>query len=121
VTDSTTVVTEADVERLAPGQWVWDANGTPRCLVDTYVAWPQRMFMSESGAGFTGIPHVTYPLTLAELAESPEVCQHRRTQEMGHCLRCGRVVAEARPQPADPRELAQLRAVLAATSRKDPT
>ena len=120
----TTIATPADVDQLTPGQWVWDANNQALCLVDTYVGWPQRMWMDRRGGHFVvaidATDIVAYPLTLAEVAEPDDTCQHRQTQEMGHCCRCGRVVADPRPQPASPGELAHLRAVLAATSRKDP-
>lgn len=114
-----TVATPADAAVLSAGQWVWDANGEPLCLVDTCIGWPQRMWQHQGGHAWTAIDNVPYPLTLAELDESDYACPHASTQECGHCRRCGRVVAEPRPQPASPEELAHLRAVLAATSRKD--
>jgi hypothetical protein len=119
-----TIATPAEVEALPPGQWVWDANGTPLCLVDTYVGWPQRMWMDRRGGHFViaidATDLVAYPLTLAEPDEPADACQHARTQEMGHCLRCGRVVADPRTQHFAARDLTNLRAVLAATTRKDP-
>lgn len=75
------------VADLPVGQWVWDVNDTPMCLVDTNVGWPQRMFMSNGGSAYTGIKHVEYPLRLADVADG---CPHSwGTNECGHCKRCG--------------------------------
>ena len=115
-----TIATPAEAAVLALGQWVWDADGTPRCLVDTHIGWAQRMWMSQGGAAYTAVDGVPYPLTLAEPDEPADFCAHARTQECGHCRRCGRVVAEPRPLLAEPGALDELRAVLAATSRRDP-
>lgn len=113
MTDTVNVDTPAEVDALPVGQWVLAANDRSYCLVDTYVAWPQRMWMSPGGTGHTGIEHIPYPLRLADLDEPDEACTHQwGTQEMGHCKRCGRVVAEARPMPASEGELAHLRAVV---------
>jgi hypothetical protein len=92
----TTVASPAAVNALQPGQWVWAPDGTPLCLVDTHVGWPQRMWMHQDGRSYTAVDRVPYPLTLAEINEPPDACRHRRTQECGHCTRCGRVVAEPR-------------------------
>lgn len=87
------VATPTEVATLPLGQWVLDANGTARCLVDTHVGWPQRMWMSQGGRGYTGIEHIPYPLQLMELNEE---CPHSwGAQECGHCRRCGQVIAEA--------------------------
>lgn len=107
------VETPADVSDLPVGQWVVAANDCKYCLVDTCIGWPQRMWMSPGGTAHAGIEHIPYPLRLAGLVEPEDACTHRwGTQEMGHCKRCGRVVAEARPAPASERELAELRAAL---------
>lgn len=120
MTDTCTINTPAEVAALPLGQWVVAANDRKYCLVDTYVGWPQRMWMSPGGMGHTGIEHIPYPLRLADLIEGEDACTHEwGTQEMGHCKRCGRVVAEATPMPADPEELEHLRAVLRAVEGGD--
>lgn len=109
-----------EVETLPVGQWVVAANDHKYCLVDTHVGWPQRMWMSPGGMSHTGIEHLPYPLRLADLDEPEDACPHEwGTQECGHCRRCGRVVAEARPQPASEQDLERLRAVLRATQGSD--
>lgn len=116
MTDDVTLVnTPEEAAELPVGQWVVAANDRKYCLVDTCVGWPQRMWMSPGGTCHTGIEHIPYPLRLAYLDEPEDVCTHEwGTQEMGHCKRCGRVVVEARPMPAAPAELEQLRAVVRA-------
>lgn len=101
------------VADLPVGQWVVDNNDRKYCLVDTYVGWPQRMWMSPGGMSHKGIEHIAYPLRLADLDEPGDACAHEwGTQECGHCRRCGRVVAEARPMPASDEELSHLRSVV---------
>lgn len=121
MTDQSLINSPDEVGGLSVGQWVIAANGRRYCLVDTYVGWPQRMWMSPGGVSNTGIPHVVYPLRLADLDEPDAACPHAwGTQEMGHCKRCGRVVAAARPAPASQQELDRLRAVLSAVEGGDP-
>lgn len=109
------------VADLPVGQWVVDASDRKYCLVDTYVGWPQRMWMHPGGMAHTAIDNIAYPLRLADLIESEDACPHSwGTQEMGHCKRCGRVVADVRPAPASKQELAQLRGVLKAVEGGGP-
>jgi hypothetical protein len=113
--DASLIETPEDAAALPVEQWVVAADDRKYCLVDTYVGWPQRMWMSPGGMSHTGLEHIAYPLRLADLAEPEDACPHSwGTQECGHCKRCGRVVAEARPMPASEQELDQLRAVLRA-------
>lgn len=92
---SNTIFTPEEVDALPVGQWVVDADGTARCLVNTNVGWPQRMFMTSSGS-YTATDYVAYPLRLADL-EDDFVCAHAwGTNECGHCRCCGQVVAPAR-------------------------
>lgn len=101
-TDQNTILTPADAEKLTPGQWVFDANDTALCLVDTHMGWPQRMFMTRGGSSFTSIESVDYPLHLADIADETP-CPHRwGFNECGHCKRCGVVVGESRPLFFDP-------------------
>jgi hypothetical protein len=91
---SNTIFTAAEAETLPSGQWVFDADGTARCLVDTNIGWPQRMWMNNGGNSYTAIEGIAYPLRLADLEEE---CPHSwGTQECGHCRCCGQVVAPAR-------------------------
>ncbi|GGM77335.1 hypothetical protein GCM10012275_55010 [Longimycelium tulufanense] len=86
-----TIFTSAEVESLPVGQWVIDADGTPLCLVDTNVGWPQRMWMHQGGCTFSAIDRTAYPLRLADVEQE---CPHSwGTNEYGHCRRCGAVVA----------------------------
>jgi hypothetical protein len=89
-----TITNAEQAEKLPVGQWVTDANGIGLCLVDTNVGWPQRMWMSIGGDGYTAIDYADYPLRLADIDEEPGVCPHPSTNECGHCKRCG-VVVEA--------------------------
>jgi hypothetical protein len=92
MTDDCMVFTEDEAYELPVGQWVIDANGTQRCLVDTHVGWPQRMFMSNGGSTYVGVHFVDYPLRLADVIDE---CPHLwGTQECGHCKRCGALVSE---------------------------
>lgn len=95
-----------EVEQLRPGQWAIDAEGRSICLADTHMGWPQRMWMlgysddHQRYGSFISIPSAAYPLTLADLDEAP--CVHGRGKnEMGHCYRCGAVIAEPRPWVMD--------------------
>lgn len=82
------ITTPAEAEQLPPGQWIYDNQGEPYCLVDTNVGWPQRMAMH--AATYIALDHLAYPLTLAELDED---CKHTPgPQECGHCRRCGQVI-----------------------------
>ena len=91
-TDAIIVATPEVAEALPPGQWVFDAHDNARCLVDTNVGWPQRMWMSNGGNSYTAIEGISYPLRLADLAEA---CPHVwGTQECGHCRCCGQVVEQ---------------------------
>src|SRR5262245_26404569 len=115
MTEPSLIETPKQAAELPLCQWVVAANDRKYCLVDTYVGWPQRMWMSPGGMAHTAIANIPYPLRLADLVEDEGVCPHSwGTQECGHCRRCGRVVAEARPAPASEAELEQLRAVLRA-------
>lgn len=90
----TMIVTAEQAEALPVGQWVIDADGTARCLVDTNVGWPQRMWMNEGGTVNIAIDGVPYPLQFADV---DDVCPHSwGTQECGHCRRCGAVVEPPR-------------------------
>lgn len=89
-TDLTLIETAEEADALPVGQWIVDAEGISRCLVDTNVGWPQRMWMSGGGRGYTCIQGAAYPLRLADLVEGPDDCPHRwGTNECGHCRRCG--------------------------------
>lgn len=94
MTDDCMAFTPAEARLLPVGQWVIDADGIQRCLVDTNVVWPQRMFMNDGGRSYTGIDHVVYPLRLADIVDDFECPHSWGTQECGHCRRCGVVVAE---------------------------
>lgn len=88
--DAIVIATAAEAELLLIGQWVVDAGGTSRCLVNTHVGWPQRMWMSGGGRAYTCIEGAAYPLRLVDLEEGPDACPHRwGTTECGHCYRCG--------------------------------
>jgi len=115
MTDPYLIETPEQAADLPLCQWVVAADDHKYCLVDTCVGWHQRMWMSPGGMGHTGIEHIPYPLRLADLDEPADACPHSwGTQEMGHCRRCGRVVAEATPMPAEPGELERLRSALQA-------
>ena len=90
------IFTPAEASTLPVGQWVIDADGYQRCLVNTNVGWPQLMFMSNGASTYVAIDYVTYPLRLADVTEQ---CPHAwGTQECGHCRSCGEVIAEPRTQ-----------------------
>ncbi len=48
----TTIHTREELGRREPGQWVRFAIGNDACLVDTYMCWPHRIWMSQSGRNF---------------------------------------------------------------------
>lgn len=95
----------AGLDRLAPGEWVIDADGDALCLVDTHLGWPQRMWMPKAKKGRVGLvvslEHARFPVELAEI--NPEyVCKHNRgANECGHCYLCGVVVSDSSPRYFD--------------------
>jgi hypothetical protein len=97
MTDPNLIETPEQAAALPPGQWVMDLSGHRYCLVDTHVVSPQRMWMHSGGNACSSLTRVPYPLRLADIDEPEGLCPHTRTQEMGHCRRCGRVVADPCP------------------------
>lgn len=114
MTDADLIASLSEVDALAPGQWVWAADDTVWCLVNTCVGWPQRMWMAHERRGlYVALDGIPYPLLLTEPEGPP--CEHSwGAQECGHCKRCGAVVVDASPESASPEALAELRAVLSA-------
>jgi hypothetical protein len=119
--DEYSVATPEQAETLPAGQWVVDATGAKRCLVDTYVGWPQRMWMTCGGESFTAIYAVAYPLTLVYIADETP-CPHAwGNTGCGHCNRCGVVVAEARPWRFETAGLLAVRAAVGHNARLEET
>jgi hypothetical protein len=87
------VATADEAKALPSGQWVQDTNGKAWCLIDTHMGFPQRMGMH--GNSLVSLESLAYPLHLGDFVGE---CEHRwGTHELGNCVRCGVVVAEARP------------------------
>jgi hypothetical protein len=89
------VTTPEQVDALPAGQWVIAADGTEACLFDTHMGFPQHMWGIRHDAGrpvgsFTAMANLPLPLHLADVIENAgHLCQHRRANECGQCLRCG--------------------------------
>jgi hypothetical protein len=94
------ISTPEEAGSLEPGQWVIDADGTARCLVDTHMGFPQRMWMSKRGRSFAAIDAVTFPVHLADIdwesSDYPDGCPHEwGANECGHCSHCGQVSGQS--------------------------
>nr|WP_278101128.1 hypothetical protein [Microbacterium proteolyticum] len=113
MTDENVIKTVEGLDALTPGEWVIDADGDALCLVDTYLGWPQRMWMPKAKKGRVGLVvslgHATFPVALAKI--DPEyVCKHGRgTNECGHCYVCGAVVGERSERHFDAETMAVVR------------
>lgn len=87
------VLTPEEAKALPDGQWVQDASGQAYCLIDTHMGWPQRMAMFKRS--LKSLDSIEYPLHLADFQGD---CEHKwGSHDLGHCVRCGVVVAEPRP------------------------
>lgn len=114
-----TISTPEEAAELPVGQWVFDADGTPLCLVDTHLGWPQRMFMTSFAKSFTAVDGVAYPLELADVTDDDQCPHSWGFNECGHCKRCGVVVGESEPLFFEPDALAVFRAAAEQNSRID--
>jgi len=113
MTEDNVIEDVAGLDRIAPGEWVIDADGDALCLVDTYLGWPQRMWMPKAKKGRVGLvvslEQARFPVALAEI-DPKYVCKHGRgTNECGHCYLCGAVVGEASPRYFDAETMAVVR------------
>lgn len=108
-----TVENAEQAASLPDGQWVEDVNGKPWCLIDTHMGFPQRMGMHKRS--LTSLESLAYPLHLGDFVGE---CDHKwGTHEMGHCVRCGVVVAEPRPVFFDEEQMTLLREVAEMNAR----
>ena len=89
------IATIEQVKDLPPGQWVLTEKGEAFCIFDTHMGFPQRMwgYKAERGTkgdvrNFMALDQVPLPLGLADVV--PTDCLHRRTNECGQCLFCGK-------------------------------
>jgi hypothetical protein len=88
-----TISTAEAAHDLPDGQWIVDAEGGSYCLIDTHLGFPQRMAMH--GRHCKSLESLAYPLGLADFIGE---CEHRwGSHEMGHCVRCGVIIATPRP------------------------
>lgn len=91
MTESNTIETVEGLRDLPIGTWVIDAEDEPWCLVNTYVMFPQVMWMRAKGRSFQAVENIALPVGLADFQGD---CEHRwGHNECGHCRRCGQVVA----------------------------
>jgi hypothetical protein len=89
------IETAEAAELLPAGQWVEDAEGNNWCLFQTHVMVHQWMWKAAKSQTYVSLDSIPYPLGLCDLTENEGfVCPHTRTQECGHCTRCGAVVGD---------------------------
>lgn len=82
---------EGVLDRIEPGEWVLDAEGNPWCLMNTHVMVAQVMWKAGRAHHYVALDQVSFPIYEAEFNGE---CEHKRTQECGHCERCGAVVGD---------------------------
>ena len=99
MTNHNEVLTAEAAYKLPDATWVVDATDKCYCLINTHMGFPQRMAMSLNGRSLDALETLAYPLALAEV--DGECAHGRGTWELGHCERCGQVVAEPRPMFID--------------------
>jgi len=95
MTDANTITTIDQMADLPAGQWALTDDGKALCLYDTHMGFPQRMWGSKLDYGtkgavysFTSLEGAPLPLHLADV--QADGCLHRRTNECGQCLFCGK-------------------------------
>ena len=89
------ITTTEQMNDLPAGQWVLTEGGQAFCVFDTHMGFPQRMwgYKASNGTrglvyGFMALDQAPLPLGLADVTATD--CQHRRTNECGQCLFCGK-------------------------------
>lgn len=93
--DTNTIATVEQMDALPAGQWALTDDGKAYCLFDTHMGFPQRMwgYKADGGTkghvyGYTALDGAPLPLHLADV--HADSCLHRRTNECGQCLFCGK-------------------------------
>lgn len=79
------------LDRIKPGDWVLDAYDNPWCLMNTRIMVEQLMWKAGRAHHYVALDGIPFPVFEAEFSGE---CEHKRTQERGHCTRCGQVVGD---------------------------